>query len=212
MHRKKHGFTIIETSLVLAIAGLILVMVFVALPALQRQARDAKRKEDTATFLQALKKYQQNNRGNLPSSKDNYSYSPYSITREGNVWDRVDVSQNPWAKFYNQYLGDGFKNPDGEKYTFLIQTMADDDFWDYNTISTDNNTYDFNQRWADLFIFLGATCEDGQPTESTNDRNTAIITRLEAGTFCADIQSILRSKYLSHFSRMLFFDDSLYYK
>ena len=39
-HNKK-GFTIIEVVLVLAIAGLIFLMVFVALPALQRGQRDS---------------------------------------------------------------------------------------------------------------------------------------------------------------------------
>ena len=36
----KKGFTIIEVVLVLAIAGLIFAMVFIALPALQRSQRD----------------------------------------------------------------------------------------------------------------------------------------------------------------------------
>ena len=39
------GFTIIEVVLVLAIAGLIFLMVFVALPALQRSQRDTQRKK-----------------------------------------------------------------------------------------------------------------------------------------------------------------------
>ena len=38
------GFTIIEVVLVLAIAGLIFLMVFIALPALQRNQRDTQRK------------------------------------------------------------------------------------------------------------------------------------------------------------------------
>ena len=38
------GFTIIEVALVLAIAGLIFLMVFIALPALQRNQRDTQRK------------------------------------------------------------------------------------------------------------------------------------------------------------------------
>lgn len=67
---KKRGFTIIEVSLVLAIAGLIFLMIFVALPALQRNSRDAQRKDDLMTYLEQLKKYQTNNRGNLPSDPD----------------------------------------------------------------------------------------------------------------------------------------------
>ena len=41
---KERGFTIIEVVLVLAIAALIFLMVFVALPALQASQRDSARK------------------------------------------------------------------------------------------------------------------------------------------------------------------------
>ncbi|MBQ1373278.1 prepilin-type N-terminal cleavage/methylation domain-containing protein, partial [Candidatus Saccharibacteria bacterium] len=62
----KKGFTIIEVVLVLAIAGLIFLMVFVALPALQRNQRDTQRKDDYAT-LQSLiiSKYSEN--GTVPT-------------------------------------------------------------------------------------------------------------------------------------------------
>jgi hypothetical protein cdiviTM7_02704 len=50
----KKGFTIIEVVLVLAIAGLIFLMVFLALPALQRSQRDAQRKQDVAMVVTAL--------------------------------------------------------------------------------------------------------------------------------------------------------------
>ena len=49
----KKGFTIIEVVLVLAIAGLIFLMVFLALPALQRSQRDTQRKNDISR-LQAV--------------------------------------------------------------------------------------------------------------------------------------------------------------
>ena len=62
------GFTIIEVALVLAIAGLIFLMVFIALPAVQRTQRDAKRRDDIGTLLTAIQKYQSNNRGALPDT------------------------------------------------------------------------------------------------------------------------------------------------
>ena len=43
---KEKGFTIIEVVLVLAIAGLIFLMVFIARPALQRGQRDTQRRDD----------------------------------------------------------------------------------------------------------------------------------------------------------------------
>lgn len=61
------GFTIIEVVLVLAIAGLIFLMVFIALPALQRGQRDTQRRDDVSKFVSQLTSYATNNRGALPS-------------------------------------------------------------------------------------------------------------------------------------------------
>lgn len=44
--RSSQGFTIIEVMIVLAIAGLILLIVFLAVPALQRSSRNTQRKTD----------------------------------------------------------------------------------------------------------------------------------------------------------------------
>jgi len=68
------GFTIIEVVLVLAIAGLIFLMVFVALPALQRGQRDSARKNDVGTVATAVTTYTSNNRGNFPTSAKLASY------------------------------------------------------------------------------------------------------------------------------------------
>ena len=52
--RKYTGFTIIEVVLVLAIAGLIFAMVFIALPALQRAQRNTQRKQDLSRMQAAI--------------------------------------------------------------------------------------------------------------------------------------------------------------
>ena len=57
MRNSKKGFTIIEVVLVLAIGGLIFLMVFIALPALQRSQRDTQRKDDLARFMSATIEY-----------------------------------------------------------------------------------------------------------------------------------------------------------
>ncbi len=64
---KEKGFTIIEVVLVLAIAGLIFLMVFIALPALQRSQRDTQRRDDVSTFISQLTSYATNNRGSVPA-------------------------------------------------------------------------------------------------------------------------------------------------
>jgi prepilin-type N-terminal cleavage/methylation domain-containing protein len=65
---KQKGFTIIEVVLVLAIAGLIFLMVFIALPALQRGQRDTQRRDDISRFISQLNSYATNNRGSIPTS------------------------------------------------------------------------------------------------------------------------------------------------
>ena len=66
MTKNKKGFTIIEVVLVLAIAGLIFLMVFIALPALQRSQRNTQREDDISRFLTAANDYQTNNNGKTP--------------------------------------------------------------------------------------------------------------------------------------------------
>jgi prepilin-type N-terminal cleavage/methylation domain-containing protein len=64
----QRGFTIIEVVLVLAIAGLIFLMVFIALPALQSSQRDTARKADVGAVTSAITSYTGNNRGSFPST------------------------------------------------------------------------------------------------------------------------------------------------
>jgi len=65
------GFTIIEVLIVLAIAGLILLIVFLAVPALQRNARNTTRKNEVAAILGAVNEWSNNNSGSLPTSAAN---------------------------------------------------------------------------------------------------------------------------------------------
>jgi prepilin-type N-terminal cleavage/methylation domain-containing protein len=63
---KNQGFTIIETMIVLAIAALILLIVFLAVPALQRSARNTSRKNDAGNIAAAINTWADNNNGTLP--------------------------------------------------------------------------------------------------------------------------------------------------
>lgn len=68
-NKNKKGFTIIEVVLVLAIAGLIFLMVFIALPALQRSQRDTQRKNQANLIRDAYVRQMANNRGRTLASK-----------------------------------------------------------------------------------------------------------------------------------------------
>lgn len=62
-NRKEEGFTIIEVLIVLAIAGLIMLIVFLAVPALQRTQRNTARKNDVARIGGAATEWLNNNNG-----------------------------------------------------------------------------------------------------------------------------------------------------
>jgi len=68
INRKEKGFTIIEVLIVLAIAALILLIVFLAVPALQRNARNTSRRSDVARLLAGFNEFVANNNGTPPST------------------------------------------------------------------------------------------------------------------------------------------------
>src|SRR5579883_2934846 len=65
---RRAGFTIIEVMIVLAIAGLIMLIVFLAVPALQRSSRNTQRKNDVSSIAGAIANYIDNNGGTVPGS------------------------------------------------------------------------------------------------------------------------------------------------
>ena len=114
----KKGFTIIEVVLVLAIAGLIFLMVFIALPALQRNQRDTQRKNDLSRVQSAVNSYQANNKGKVPDA----------------------TNATVLTNFTNDYLksnGDSFQDPTGSAYALgAVLGNGTDGKIEYKTSST----------------------------------------------------------------------------
>lgn len=67
-NHKNKGFTIIEVLIVLAIAGLILLIVFRAVPALNRNSRNTSYKNDATSILGAVGEFSNNNDGKVPAA------------------------------------------------------------------------------------------------------------------------------------------------
>lgn len=65
---QQRGFTIVEMMLVVAIAGLIMMTVLLSVPALTRAGHNNQRKQDAASILNAVSRYQLNNSGAFPAS------------------------------------------------------------------------------------------------------------------------------------------------
>lgn len=64
--RAQRGFTIIETLIVLAVAGFILLLIFEAIPTLQRNSRNNQRRQDVQTILADVSHYELNDSGKFP--------------------------------------------------------------------------------------------------------------------------------------------------
>ncbi|MBO7717938.1 type II secretion system protein [Candidatus Saccharibacteria bacterium] len=168
----RRGFTIIEVSLVLAIAGLIFLMIFIALPALQRSRRDAERREDMMFLISELKKFQTNNRGALPSSTNNNAPVTYN---------EDTTTTNDWAGFYKNYLGKSFEDPDGGMYVLNIAPCGG-----ASAVGAEcnNNTSIGNATFPNSYtvnIVLQASCNGEKAVASNNPRKLAVIYKLEGG-------------------------------
>lgn len=75
--QQQEGFTIIEVVLVLAIAALIFLMIFVALPALQASQRDTARKNDASIVSSGVTKYVSAKRTPIASDTDEGDLQSY---------------------------------------------------------------------------------------------------------------------------------------
>jgi prepilin-type N-terminal cleavage/methylation domain-containing protein len=68
LKKNNKGFTIIEVMIVLAIAGLILLIVFLAVPALQRNSRNTQRRSDASHLMGLINEYATNHNGVAPTA------------------------------------------------------------------------------------------------------------------------------------------------
>ena len=182
--KRKNGFTVIEVSLVLAIAGLIFMMLFIALPALQRSQRDTRRRDDVVFLLEKIKNYEKNNRGTLPGSAET------STSQVNVIWS--DALKNStgnemtWKGFYRDYLKENFADPSGGNYQLVIvkcgATTADSDCTNSVATGLENQSFPNDNK---MIIVLQASCYGSKTILSSNPRNLAVMYRLEgAGVYC----------------------------
>ncbi len=74
LHRQgSSGFTIIEVMVVLTVAALIMLIVFLAIPQLNRNQRNTRRKDITNRLKSEIENYASNNGGALPTADANAS-------------------------------------------------------------------------------------------------------------------------------------------
>ena len=163
----RSAFTIIEVVLVLAIAGLIFLMVFIALPALQRNQRDTQRKNNISLLKDAIERYKANNKGKLPWL---YGVAGYQNTNS----------------FGSNYLkwGTEFKDPSGIRLYLSVNeaSIARVEGW----VHPGYAHYATGQSINFIFLFVGYKC-NGITSTPAGQNNYTIIYALEGGgSACTD--------------------------
>ena len=169
--KSKQGFTIIEVVLVLAIAGLIFLMVFIALPALQRGQRDTQRRDDMARFLSQLNQYQANNKGRLPAEGE---------------WNSTFIPS------YLKAGGDSFEDPSsGVTYEVVegdacgSSTCPENAPVDLGGVANDGASNDV--KIGTIHVNRNARCEGEKLVYVKGERKIAIRIKLEgAGVYCGN--------------------------
>ena len=166
--KEQSGFTIIEVVLVLAIAGLIFLVVFLALPQLQRSRRDTQRRSDAGRLLAELENFASNSNGNYPGVS---TQAPAA-----NNCNSAPSGLQPYSTFQTANLGGlVLQDPgNGTNYTALCGTGAQS-----NNVPLGNYQY-----------LTNAACTDGGSTiAGSGPRSIAIRMGVESGTaYCSDNQ------------------------
>jgi len=159
VQQKEKGFTIIEVVLVLAIAGLIFMMVFIALPALQRSQRDTQRKNDLSRAVTALTNYTSTNRGSLPTAGVwNTTFKTQYLTNSGDdsFVDPAGACSSPCTE------------PTATSYMFVLSTAALPSFGSDTTQNT-------------IYYSAGYTCDTDGAVKTAGSRKVALRMALEGG-------------------------------
>lgn len=176
--KNKKGFTIIEVVLVLAIAGLIFLMVFIALPAMQRSQRNTQRANDISRFLTAVNQYQSNNSGKIPFATNddgNWQYDNQFIKRY--IDNTCTASAAPSCS------GGEFKDPDGTNYKFVNKNTGTID----NVAPTNTNGAVNHE----IYVVRQAMCDgvENKSKGSSGKRDIALFYIMEGGSIrCFDNQ------------------------
>lgn len=168
-----NGFTIIEVVLVLAIAGLIFLIVFLALPGLQRSRRDTQRKSNIGNIVGSINDWSSNHGGFPPCNGNPFWVCVFNPT----------APTSDLIVFKNQYMSNMKDPKTGSTYNLLFITG--------NNLAN-MPTFDI----GDIVYGVGAQCDtsnQGKFTDASSGATswgkTAVITKLESGYYCQNSTS-----------------------
>ena len=173
-NKNKKGFTIIEVVLVLAIAGLIFLMVFIALPALQRSQRNTQREDDLARVITAVNSFQSNNSGKVPFSSTATAAS--LATFVSRYIDETCELKNNAIECSDS--SNEFRDPQGDFYSIVSVGEAAEGDNDVSSSIANEKTF---------YGYYNASCGDeGRVKRGTGARDVAVFMKLEGGAIACN--------------------------
>lgn len=166
MKKSQKGFTIIEVALVLAIAALIFLTVFLAVPALQRNQRNDARKRDVSSVVEGVTAYMSNNpTENLADKQGDISAIDGATgksngTALGKYLDTLSNNTESVLVTTGDKLGLTEQSIDLIKYPGL-----------YNTVTKSPKDYQGDK----ITVVLGYRCDGTTKLAKGNKRSAAVV-------------------------------------
>lgn len=178
--KRTSGFTIIEVMIVLAIAGLIMVIVFLAVPQLQRNQRDNARQSIVNRLKAEIENYASNNQGRYP-------FGPTLSSSWGTECKNMGSkgTTGACADFYSRYIS-------GTGSTPLVNTN-DPTTGDPTVVQISSSAGLPSWSVGHVWVSVGNQCngenlQAGTGGVGSNSRRYAIITALDKTDtwYCVD--------------------------
>lgn len=157
--RDNKGFTIIEVLIVLAIAGLILLIVFLAVPALQRNSRNTARNNDAARISASITECLSNRNGITTSCDGGVTIDSTNV---GNAANEIGYNPADYSEIASLATGTTAPTqPDVATYAFTNKCFEDGSrLW----VTADGGTAPTLRQFAVLYL-----------VETTNDPITRCV-------------------------------------
>ena len=167
--KSKEGFTIIEVVLVLAIAGLIFLMVFIAFPGLQRSQRDTQRRNDLANLATRIIDYQTNNRNQVPTD-----------------WDSFQTHYFPRTEYVDPD-GNGYKIMTPSDYDITSTANSEEFTKDKKFEDLVDDTKSETGKSHPVYVWTNAECDGEKAIYNASPRKVAFVYVLESGNvYCGN--------------------------
>ena len=129
LDKKEGGFTIVEVMIVLAIAGLVLAIVFIAVPALRRNSNNTGRTADVGQIATGISNYSANRGGKLPPSLASVTHvdgSEMKFSYYEFGWESSTLPNTPTATAVNVASATGTPAEDEHKLTYFGKASGND--------------------------------------------------------------------------------------